>query len=346
MKTIMILGVGGNAGMNFVKSLQMSGDCYKIIGCDIDHFNLTASDCHAKYLIKSTTNDEKCSIINEIIKKENVDFIHAQPDKEVEFLLKNAKFINTKIFPHNLNLWNLFADKFHCQSTWGDQLGIRFNCAPLSKIIEDERIFSSLISHSNRVWFRAIRGAGSKAALPVSSLDQALNWAHYWIENRSMNIDDFMLAEYLPGEEYAVQTFWINGNLVESQARQRLVYFFGNIMPSGQSSTPAVAVTVDDRDVYDTAYNAIKAIDLNPHGIYCVDLKRNFENSVVPLEINYGRFFTTSDFFSKLGVNTPANYVSYALSGNCSGKVESIKKPIFWIRGLDREPFLTNDLTT
>ena len=151
-----------------------------------------------------------------------------------------------------------------------------------------------------------------------------------------------MVSEYLPGAEYAVQTFWVEGQLVHSQARERVVHFFANVMPSEQSSTPAVARTVSEPDVYETAYKAIKAFEPDPHGIYCVDLRRNHEGLPFPTEINYGRFFTTSDFFATLGVNTPAAYIDYMTTGYWASLIETLTDDIYWLRGLDREPFLVH----
>ena len=111
-------------------------------------------------------------------------------------------------------------------------------------------------------------------------------------------------------------------------------------MPSGQSSTPSVARTIHDRKVYDTAYLAIKAITPNPHGIYCVDLKESSDQNIIPLEVNYGRFFTTSNFFAALGVNGPAQLLSLACSYPVKKSVEIIKEEIYWTRGLDRHPYL------
>ena len=48
--------------------------------------------------------------------------------------------------------------------------------------------------------------------------------------------------------------------------------------------------TVINKNLKDITLDAIKTIEPNPHGIYCVDLKENNDSSIVPMEVNYGRF--------------------------------------------------------
>jgi carbamoyl-phosphate synthase large subunit len=345
MKKLLLLGCGGNAGINFVKSLKMADNSIKIVGADLDAFNLISSNADEKVLLRAADKTEKLKKINALIREHSIDAIHAQPDPEVMFLCQNKDNIDCNIFSHSYDEWMLFADKLHCSKLWRQQLGLSFESYLLVDAIEDEKKWKNLMSKGERVWCRSIRGAGSKAALPVKTLNEAESWMMYWVNNKGSKKEDFMVSEYLPGQEYAVQTFWLNGNLVHAQARERLVYFFGNVMPSGQSSTPAVAKTIKEQDVYDTALKSVTSIVEKPHGIYCVDLKRNSSGSVIPMEVNYGRFFTTSDFFSTLDVNTPYVYFK-AMCGEHIGRedkrINSVDSEFYWIRGLDKEPSLVH----
>lgn len=341
----MLLGAGGNAGLNYAKCLELVPGRYRVVGCDRDRFNLAAARCAAKYLLPESAHEAKIDALNRIIADEGVAFVHAQPDPEVRFLAEHGAALRARVFEHRLDSLRRCADKLRCQAAWRAALGLSFECASLAELRADPSSFERLRARSGKAWVRATSGAGSRAALPVTTLEQALHWAQYWIEVRGLREHDFMVAEFLSGPEYAVQTFWAQGELLHAQARERLVYFFGSIMPSGQSSTPAVAVTVDQRDVYDTAYAAVRCIDPEPHGIYCVDLKRNADGRVIPMEINYGRFFTTSDFFARLGVNTPHAVIEYVLSGARDRAVESVGAGWYWLRGLDREPVLTDEPT-
>ena len=60
------------------------------------------------------------------------------------------------------------------------------------------------------------------------------------------------------------------------------------------------------------------------------------------MEINIGRFFTTSSFFSSVGVNMPFHYVQLGLGGKVPAlkQYDCLPENLYWIRGVDREPLL------
>jgi glutathione synthase/RimK-type ligase-like ATP-grasp enzyme len=148
---------------------------------------------------------------------------------------------------------------------------------------------------------------------------------------------NFMLSEFLPGREYAFQSVWKEGEIVSSQARQRLEYLFGYLTPSGQTSSPTVAKTVHNEDVNRIATDAVKAVDGNATGVFCVDLKENTEGVPCVTEINAGRFFTTSNFFSEAGVNMPYMYIKLAFeeSFEYGPKYNPLPEGLYWIRLMD-----------
>lgn len=333
MGNILLLGAGGNAGINFTKCMHMAG--HKVYGGDMNKFYLESSNADTKVDIDYSN---KLSSIEGILEKYQIDMIHAQPDLEVRWLLSQPS-LSKYVFPHKLKILEKFSNKMHCQAIWSAKYN--FSTYSYLECCLKPSLFQEMAQKGGgKVWVRAIHGAGSKAALPVTSFDQAHNWVHYWDSMKKITPSEFMLCQFLPGKEYAVQTFWRDGILIHSQQRERVAYFFGALMPSGQTSTPSIAKITSDKDVYDTAYNAIHMIDSHPHGIYCVDLKRDIEGKVIPMEVNYGRFFTTSDFFAKVGVNTPSVYVDTFMNKIPEEMVEKVTTAFYWVRGLDKEPKL------
>lgn len=333
MANILLLGAGGNAGINFTKCVQKEGN--RVFGVDMNKYYLDS--CNADVTL-NLDFDKKLEGILQIIEDYKIDMIHAQPDPEVKWLLSQPS-LSKYIFPHSKDLLEKFSNKMYCQSVWSKKH--EFSTYSYLECCMNPNLFQEMsIKGGGKVWTRAIHGAGSKAALPVTSFQQAHDWINYWDSVKGINASDFMLCQYLPGKEYAVQTFWYEGQLIHSQQRERVAYFFGALMPSGQTSTPSVARITSDRDVYDTAYDAITSINPSPHGIYCVDLKRDIQNKVIPMEVNYGRFFTTSDFFAEVGVNTPSTYVQAFIGNEISSSIEKVKEPYYWVRGLDKEPKL------
>ena len=64
-----------------------------------------------------------------------------------------------------------------------------------------------------------------------------------------------------------------------------------------------------------------------------------------PTEINIGRFFTTHQFFSELGINMPTYYVESALDLPVSfnGRIlNPAPDNMVWIRGMDFKPVLVS----
>jgi len=174
-RNILLLGCGGNAGINFVKSLKKSGEDFKIIGCDLDNYNLISSNADVKHLLQFDSVEEKTEKILDIIETEQIDFIHAQPDPEVRYLAMNNDKLGKYTFGHSLDSWQKFADKLYCQTTWDKELKLGFKSYRLAEIKDSPEKFAELMENSGKVWVRAIAGAGSKAALPVMSLAQAVS---------------------------------------------------------------------------------------------------------------------------------------------------------------------------
>ncbi len=145
-----------------------------------------------------------------------------------------------------------------------------------------------LLASHERVLVRARSGVGARASLPVRSGSQAEAWVRWWVSERGLVPSDFMISEFFPGREFAYQSVWQDGELVVGQTRERIEYLFGHFTPSGQTSTPAIARTVRLPAVDDTALSAIRALDPNPSGVYCVDLKESSRGAPKITEINAG----------------------------------------------------------
>lgn len=341
MKTILLTGAGGNASQNFVKSVKG----YRVVGVDSSKYHLETAKVDARYLIPRCDDPEYLDKLKEVCRRESVDFVHPQPDVEVEFISLHRDELPKTFLPSHEAIV-LCHNKLKCNLKMRDA-GVPVPRSFLVNRVADIPELMEEFRHE-KVWLRAVRGAGSRAALPVKSPRQAEEWIHYWRKNREMESKDFMLCEYLPGREFAFQSLWFDGELVTSAARQRIEYMFGNLMPSGQSSSPSVAKTVHRGDVNNIATRAVQAVDPRPHGIYCVDLKENEDGVPSVTEINIGRFFTTSDFFTTLGCNMPEMYLKLAFDDVIMpvDRYNAVPSDVFWVRGVDRQPTMVKEWTS
>lgn len=96
---ILLLGCGGNAGINFVKSIKMSCENAFIYGIDTNKYNVHLSNCDKYEAVYFQNTNDKIAYINKIAKDNNIEFIHAQPDPEVQFLLENQDSFPGLVFP-------------------------------------------------------------------------------------------------------------------------------------------------------------------------------------------------------------------------------------------------------
>lgn len=333
MSNILILGCGGPAAHNFIDAVNQIEHDYTFIGADSSPYMLALSPLENKHLIPQSGLKGYYPILTALIEEEQIDFVHPQPDSEVRSITMNPNaFEKAKTFLPEHNVIQICQDK---ESTY-DRLCAAGVSVPQSFGVTEENI-TALLHLYKKIWLRAKKGAGSKAALPITSLLQAQGWLDYW-KDRYIDQSQFMISEFLPGKEYAWQSLWHNGELVSSQARERVEYFAGNLAPSGQTSSPSVARTVTQDNLDQTGQAAVRAVADVPHGVFCVDLKENAQGVPCVTEINAGRFFTTSNFFAHAGLNMPAMYLELGLTGELQdrpGLTDNLPDDLYWLRWID-----------
>jgi len=340
-KTILVTGAGGSAGYNFIDSLKLVPKTYTVIGVDTNREHLALSNADHKYLVPPNSQPQAyIEALNTIIDRHHVQLIHPQPDVEVAFIAKHQKELHAPVFLPSPETIEKCHNKFQAAAIFQNNKVPVPRSFLLNKKSDVKKALEELQKGNDqaKVWIRAIRGAGSKAALPVTTVDQALSWIAYWDKTHAIGLGDFMAAEYLPGKEYAFQSVWQNGQLLVSQARERCEYVFGNLTPSGQTSSPSVARTVHHEGVNDVATRAVRAVDPQATGIFCVDLKENTAGQPCLLEINPGRFFTTSNFFSTAGCNMPHYYIQLALGEKTDDTFQpynNLEPDLYWLRIID-----------
>lgn len=340
MKRILVSGAGGSASYNFIKSIIDNSKKEKvyIVGMDTSPYHLELSPVDKRYLVPGYSDKSYIEKVNEIIKRERISFFHVQPDGELNFVSKNRNKFNVNLFLPNHKTIEL------CQNKMEFNHFLNKNEIPVPNayfISSEKKLIAAikiLCKGNKKAWLRATRGAGSKASLPITNLKQAKGWIDYWKNLRGLDYGDFMLSEFLPGREYAFQSLWKEGELLMSQARERIEYIFGNLTPSGQSSSPSVAKTINSDEINELCYKAIKAIDKKANGIFCADLKTDEKGKIKLIEINAGRFFTTSYFFSSQGINMPYYFLKLGLNERIDNKFKkfnNLDENIYWVRMID-----------
>jgi len=340
MKKIIVSGCGGPAGVNFVNSLREAEEKFYLIGTDINKIHLEWPDVDERYIMPKIEDPDMLEKLNELIRKTSADMVHPQPDKNVLFLSRNREKIESKMFLPSKEAVEICQNKFESARLW-EEKGIPVACAMMVKDESDLKEAEKKFGYP--YWLRATRGAGSRGSTLVTNFEVGKHWLGYW--NARGTKWDFIAQEYLPGANIAFQSIWKNGELITSQARQRLEYIYPYLAPSGTTNTPTVAVTIKREDVNKIATECVLAIDRNASGIFCVDLKENKEGIPCPTEINAGRFFTTSYFFTHAGVNMPYYYVKLAFDEEIPKlpKYNVLPAGLYWIRHIDAPAILRKE---
>ncbi len=340
MKRIVATGAGGPAGINFIMSLRIAPEKIFIVGTEASDYFIYLAPTDRKYLVPRAEEEGYIDKLNEIIRKEKVDFLHAQTDGEVTIVSENREKLEANVFLPSKETVKVCQDKLESAKIW-----IKKD-VPVARTMElrnEKDVEKAFKEFGNPVWIRARHGAGGRGSTPAYNIKTALSWINYW-KARGVNWG-FIAQEHLPGRNIGFHSLWKDGELVTSMARERLEYIYPHLAPSGVTGTPAVQKTIHDETVNRIATEAVLAIDPNFNGIACVDLKDNKDGVPCVTEINAARMFTTSFFFSYASkvfrkdyyANIPYLYVKLAYKENIPEipKYNILPENVYWIRHID-----------
>jgi len=348
LKRIITTGAGGPAGINFTMSLRIAPEKIFIVGTEADEYFIHLSPADKKYLVPKAKEHGYIDKLNEIIRKEKADFLHAQTDVEVEVVSENREKLDANLFLPSKKTVKTCQDKLESARVWMKK-GVPV--AKTMSVSTEKDVDKAFEEFGSPIWIRARHGAGGRGSTPANSEETALAWINYW-KSRNMNWE-FIAQENLPGRNIAFHSLWKDGELVTSMARERLKYIYPHLAPSGVTGTPAVQKTIHDERVNKIATEAVLSIDPNFNGIACVDLKENKDGVPCVTEINVARMFTTSFFFSYASkilrkdyyANIPYLYVKTAYREDIPEipKYNILPEDVYWIRHIDAPAKLVKD---
>jgi carbamoyl-phosphate synthase large subunit len=348
LKKILVTGAGGPASINFVMSLRLAPEKVSIIGSESNKHYVHLSCADKNYLIPKANNSAYVDALNEVIAKEKIDFIHPQPDIEVAAVSENREKIKANVFLPSKQAIRVCQDKFESAKRW------KKKSIPIAKFLElksEADVDKAFQQLGSPLWIRATMGAGGRGSTPAKTHDTAIAWIKYW-ESRSLEWK-FIAQEHLPGRNIGFHSLWKDGELVTSMSRERLAYIYPHLAPSGITGTPSIQRTIHDETANKIGTEAVLAIDANFNGIACVDLKENSQGEPRVTEINPGRMFTTSYFFSYASkilrkdssANIPYLYVKLAYKETIPEipKYNILPENVYWIRHIDAPAKLVKD---
>jgi carbamoyl-phosphate synthase large subunit len=340
MIRILVTGAGGAAGSNFIRCLRLASECFYVVGTDCHAHRLYAADAEAHYLVPRSSQSGYIAALNHIIARENVQLVHPQPDAEVAVLSEERDRIKARMWlPERVTVRTL-QDKQRAAAVWYDR---GLHSAKTFLVQSKDDLARACEELGLPLWLRARSGAGARASAPIRSLEAGHRWLGFW--NAHSSSTEFIAQQYLPGREYAFPSIWQNGELVTSLLYERLSYLQAHLTPSGKTGAASELATRHGGRVNEAAVEAVRAVDSDADGLFCVDLTEDANGRPVPTEINCGRFFTSCVFWARAGANLPLHYVRLALG------LKPEPLPAFnaappgkvWLRRLDAESQLIDE---
>jgi carbamoyl-phosphate synthase large subunit len=337
VKRILVTGAGGSPATNFVRSLRAAPEPVHLVGTDADRYCLMRAETDARHLVPPAGDPAYLRVLNAIIERERVGLVHAQNDAEVAFLSEHRDQVRARLFLPDPATVRTCQDKYQSFRRWREA-GLAVPDTLL--VASEDDLKAAFERFGGALWLRATSGAGGRGALPVRDYDTARSWLDF-----QRGWGSFTAAELLEPDSITWMSVWHDGELVVAQGRRRLYWELSRVSPSGVTGVTGAGVTVADRRLDEIATRAVLAIDPRPNGLFGVDLTYDAAGVPNPTEINVGRFFTTHQFFTALGLNLPDVYVRLAFGEPpppIGRRCNPLPEGKVWVRGVDFEPVLTS----
>jgi carbamoyl-phosphate synthase large subunit len=335
---VMVTGGGGSAAVGFCRSLRAADPAYQLIAVDCDKYHLQLAQADYRYLVPPVSDPDYLVVLNWIARQHAADFLHCQPDVEVEHISENRDYLDVATNLPDPATIRLCMDKYRSYQCWLEA-GIQ---VPETRLIGNRAdLVCAFRDLGGNLWLRNIKGAAGKGALPTTEFDEAAAWIDF-----CKGWGKFSAARCLSAETVTWQSIWDRGELLIAQSRLRKYWEFGNRSPSGVTGLTGTGITISDRNIDELAQRCIRAVDKTPNGIFSVDFTYDNAGVANPTEINIGRFFTTHHFFTQAGVNFADIFVKRSLGLSVAlpePSINPLPEGLAWVRGLDSAPTLTTE---
>lgn len=270
-KKILVFPCGSEIGLEIYRSLSYEKNLILYGGssmkCDPGKMYYENYDNNFPYI----TDDKFYDYLNDFINKNNIDIFYPAMDLVIKNVAENLDKINCKVIigdPHTINICMSKKKTYEILKTE----------VKVPKILQLEEI------KDFPVFVKPDFGYGSRGAFKVNNYN----------ELKGIDINKYLILEYLPGDEYTVECFTNNhGELIFVKGRKR-----SRIINGISAST----YFVDNKEFEKIALKINKKLNFN--GAWFFQLKEDINKKLTLLEVA-PRIAGVSGLVRNLGVNLP-----------------------------------------
>lgn len=286
MKNVLVFPCGSEIGLEIHNALKYSKDFNLFGGSSVDD--------HGKYVYKNYIegipfiDDENfIDFINEIIKKFSIDLIYPAHDDVVLKLSEEKNNINAHIIVSNDETCDICRSKSKTYEFFKDEFFTpKVYDIKREYFVEDIDKINQIPEEEFPIFLKPDIGQGAKGVAIAYSIDDL---KHYFNEN-----PDLVAVEYLTNEEYTIDCFSINGELLYCEKRERIRV---------KDGISVNATTVTTETVVKEIANIINS-KLLFNGAWFFQLKKDKNNEYKLLEIA-PRIAGTMALHRNVGINFP-----------------------------------------
>ena len=309
---ILITGACGVTSRAILKSLKLSNKFKnsRFIGTDncSNEYGIYEGLFSRIYKVPIVYDKNYHKLMGNIIREEKVDVAVVMPEIEVNYWSGNP--FNVKyIVPPPLFSNSAISKKNLYESLSDSNLIPKFQVEDRINILTNG--FKNEFDYP--LWIRDFSEGSSSGngALKVESSEQLKAWVLL-----NTHIQKFMIAEFLPGRNFACHLLYYHGKLLKIGIYERLEYFMSKVVLSGISGNISKGKLVNNEVVSSNAMNAVNFIcNKNSeimHGLVAVDLREDSNGIPLITEINL-RHVACTLAFSLAGFNLAEDQLLCAL---------------------------------
>lgn len=339
MKRVLITGAGGIAGVNFSRAISLDKSL-ELFGTENNEYH-TIFNPIKFFKIPNANDPNYINQLNNIIKSNQISFLHPQPTPEIQKIVQNIEKISTRTFLPSSDI--VLRDKSEQQSLLlkkGQKVTKTFLVSKLSDVdqIIDQIKFP--------VWVRAKKGVGGRLSNKCNSIKEIKLWIELCVLQGRAMLNEFIIQEYHGGRDLAWDSLWYDGKLIVSYSRERLEYPFAKLTMSGITGTPTIARIIHDDKINKLGIESVRMMSSKPHGCFSLDIKEDLDNTPYITEIDSGKFHTTIGLWGFLAeknlqldwyTNIPRLYVHLGTDGDIpvTNQMDIYPEDLYLIRNLD-----------